>query len=384
LIENAASLVQIPSATGDERAVMERLAEIADGLGLRAHLSEHDVGALRGHPAYPGEEAERDELIGLTVTRPGPPGAPRLCLNGHLDVVAPGTEEWRLGPWSGAVEDGILHGRGSVDMKGAVVAATHALAGFEEPGCEVVLQAVGSEEDGGLGTFAALEADDRFDACLIPEPTGFDVVCAQAGALTFSGEVRGRGAHGALRLEGESAIDLYLEVHAALTEHEKLVNADVVHPLMAELELPYPLSVGRLTAGEWSSSVPDRATFEGRLGVRVGESLEDAAAALRAALDGLPVDLRFDGARFASGETPVDHPFTELVLDSFPGARPIGVPYGADMRLFCERGIPCVMVGTGGLELAHAVDERVAIADLERLRDGIQRVIEAFPASVEA
>ena len=122
-------------------------------------------------------------------------------------MVAPGAEEWRLGPWSGAVEDGFLHGRGSVDMKGAVVAALHALASVEEPGCEVVLQAVGSEEDGGLGTFAALEADDRFDACLIPEPTGFDVVCAQAGALTFSGEVRGRGAHAALRLEGESAID---------------------------------------------------------------------------------------------------------------------------------------------------------------------------------
>ena len=129
LIEDAAALVQVPSVTGDERAAVERLGEIAAGLGLDAQLHEHDLGALRAHPSHPGEEAERDELVGLTVTRPGPPGAPRLCLNGHLDVVAPGTEEWRLGPWSGAVEDGFLHGRGSVDMKGAVVAALHALAG---------------------------------------------------------------------------------------------------------------------------------------------------------------------------------------------------------------------------------------------------------------
>ncbi len=315
------------------------------------------------------------------MVRPGPPGAPRLCLNGHLDVVAPGTEEWRLGPWSGAVEDGYLHGRGSVDMKGAVVAALHALASVEELGCEVVLQAVGSEEDGGLGTFAALEADDRFDACLIPEPTGFDVVCAQAGALTFSGEVHGRGAHAALRLEGASAIDAYIEVHAALADHERAVNSDVANPLLAELDLPYPISVGRLDAGEWSSSVPDRARFEGRLGVRVGESLEDAAAALRAALADLPVELRFDGARFAPGETAADHPFTQLVLAAFPGAQPVGVPYGADMRLFCERGIPCVMVGTPGLELAHAVDERVAVDDLERLQAGIRRVIETFERS---
>jgi len=381
LVRDAAALVAVPSVTGSERTALERLGEMAIDLGLAAELHRHDLDALRAHPAYPGEEAEREELVGLTVTLPGPPGAPRLCLNGHVDVVAPGTEEWRLGPWSGAVEDGMLHGRGSVDMKAAVVAALHALAAAGEPGCEVVLMAVASEEDGGLGSFAAIEADDRFDACLIPEPTGFNVVCAQAGALTFSGEVRGRAAHAALRLEGESAIDAYLEVHRALAEHERHVNADPAHPLMRELDLPYPLSVGRLEAGEWSSSVPDRATFEGRLGVSVGEPLDEAAARLRAALADLPVELRFDGARFASGETAPDHPFTRLVLDAFPGSQPVGVPYGADMRLFCERGIPCVMAGTAGLELAHAVDERVAVADLIRLSEGILRVIEGFPPS---
>ncbi len=158
------------------------------------------------------------------------------------------------------------------------------------------------------------------------------------------------------------------------------MNADVAHPLLAELELPYPLSVGRLEAGDWSSSVPDRARFEGRLGVRIGESLDDAAAALRGALADLPVELRFEGARFAPGETSADHPFARLVLGAFPGSRPVGVPYGADMRLFCERGIPCVMVGTGGIELAHAVDERVPVADLVRLREGIRRVIERLGA----
>ena len=380
LIRDAAAMVRVPSVTGSERAALERLGELAAGLGLDAELHEYDLGGLRAHPSHPGEEAERDELVGLTVTRQGPAGAPRLCLNGHVDVVAPGTEDWQLGPWSGAVENGYLHGRGSVDMKAAVVTALHALAAVDDPGCEVVLMAVASEEDGGLGTFAALEADDRFDACLIPEPTGFDVVCAQAGALTFTGEVRGRAAHAAVRLQGDSAIDAYLAVHRALAEHERRVNADVAHPLLADVDLPYPLSVGRLEAGEWSSSVPDRAKFEGRLGVRIGESLDDAAAALRKALADQPVELRFEGARFAPGETSPDHPFARLMLGAFSGSRPVGVPYGADMRLFCERGIPCVMAGTGGIELAHAVDERVAVADLVRLQEGIQRVIERFGA----
>jgi len=386
LARDTAALVAIPSVTGSELAVLERLGDLAAGLGLDPELREYDLAALRAHPDHPGEEAARHELFGLAIKLPGPPDGPRLALDGHVDVVAPGTEEWRLGPWSGAVEAGYVHGRGSLDMKGAVVAALHAMAAARGRNRgEVVLHAVASEEDGGLGTFAALERDERFGACLIPEPTGFEVVCAQAGALTFAGEVRGRGAHAAMRLEGESAIDAYVGVHAALAEHERSVNAEVQHPLMRELELPYPLSVGRIEGGEWSSSVPDRVGFEGRLGVRVGETLEEAADGLRAALAGHPVQLRFTGARFASGQTPPDHPFAVLVRDaaSAEAGREVavaGVSYGADMRLFCERGIPCVMCGTPGMELAHAVDERVAVSGLARLGRTIARVIEGFGA----
>lgn len=386
LARDAAALVQVPSVTGTERAALERLGEIATALGLEPELHEYELAPLRAHPDHPGEEAGREELWGLSVTLAGPDGAPRLALDGHVDVVAPGSERWVHGPWSGTIAGGALHGRGSVDMKGAVVAALHALAAARgRTSCEVVLHAVASEEDGGLGTFAALENDAAFDACLIPEPTGFGVVCTQAGALTFSGLVGGRAAHAAVRLEGESAIDTYLEVHQALDAHEREVNADVEHPLMRALALPYPLSVGRIEAGQWSSSVPDRLTFEGRLGVRVGETLEEAEEALRAALSDLPVALTFAGARFAPGETPADHPFTELVQEAFTQttghlAQTIGAPYGADMRLFTERGIPCVMAGTPGLERAHAANEWVSISDLTKLAGSIQRIAERFGA----
>src|SRR5688500_8401137 len=173
-------LVRIPSVTGSEREALEWLTRRAAELGLEAELVEHDLASLRAHPGHPGEEAPRDELLTLDVTLPGSlPG--RLCLNGHVDVVGAGGEPWRRGPWSGAIEEGWVHGRGSVDMKGGVIAALHALASLRAAGTatpEVVLQCVPSEEDGGLGTFAALERDDRFDACLVTEPTGFEVVCA--------------------------------------------------------------------------------------------------------------------------------------------------------------------------------------------------------------
>ena len=374
LARDAAALVQVPSVTGDERAALERLAEQAERLGLAVDLCEHDRAGLRAHPGHPGEEAPRDSLWGLTATLPGrAPG--RLCLNGHVDVVSPGNEDWRYGPWSGAIEDGRLHGRGALDMKGAVVAALHAVAALRDVEApEIVLQAVSSEEDGGLGTFAALERDSAFDAALLPEPTALRVVCAQAGALTFRGVVRGRAAHAAERLEGVSAIDRYLRVHAALQAHEATVNSAVAHPLMRELELPYPLLVGRVNAGEWSSMVPDRLEFEGRLGVPVGADLDAARAALQAVVDGalddgeLPCSLVWEGGAFAPGETAVDHPWVDVVRgalrDETGEAAVAGVPWGADMRLFTARGIPAVMVGTRGIELAHAVDESVALAEL--------------------
>jgi acetylornithine deacetylase len=390
LAADAAALVQVPSPTGDERAALERLAALARGLGLRADLQRHDLAALRAHPDHPGEEAPRDELWGLTVAAGGDADR-RLALCVHVDVVAEGSAAWRHGSWSGALEDGWLYGRGSVDMKGAAVAALHALAAVAPAGgagAEVVIVAVASEEDGGLGAFAALERDDAFDACLIPEPTAFDVVCAQAGAVTFEGVVPGVAAHAAHRLEGVSAIDRYVPVHQALAEHERALNADVEHPLMRALDLPYPVLVGRVEAGEWSSTVPDRLRFEGRAPVRVGEEPAAARAAVEAVVARACPDatLSWPGGQFASGETDPAHPFATLVRGALSAelgreAAVAGVPWGADMRLWAARGIPTVMAGTPGIERAHAVDERVRVDDLVILARTIARVATAFSAS---
>jgi acetylornithine deacetylase len=397
LTEDLSRLVQVPSQTGDEGAAIECLAELCAGHGLACAVHEHDLVALRAHPDYPGEEAERTELVGLEASLPAGDGLPRLCLAGHLDVVGPGTEPWRHGPWSGAVADGAVHGRGALDMKAGVVAALHAMAavaataGSDGPPCEVVLLGVSSEEDGGLGAFAALERDDRYDACLIPEPTDFSVICAHGGALTVHGVVTGVGAHAAFRLAGISAIDRYVPIHAALAEVERALNERVDHPLMAELELPYPVLVGQLQAGSWSSQVPDHLEFVARVGVPVGMAKADVRtmverAVADAARPGPAVELRWVGGQFGSGSTDADHPFARLVTSALeaelpPDQRPArraGVSYGADMRLFTERGIPCVMVGPAGMRLAHAVDEHVRIDDVLRTARMIVRTIVAF------
>jgi acetylornithine deacetylase len=383
IARDTAALVQAASLTGDERPALERLGELAAALGLDAELHEHDLAALRAHPDHPGEEAPRDELLGLSVTLPGTrPG--RIALNGHVDVVGVGSRAWTHEPFSGAIADGHVHGRGSVDMKGGVVAALHALAELREgERPEVVLQAVASEEDGGLGTFAALERDAAFDAVLIPEPTGYEVVCAQAGALTFHVTVRGRAAHAAMRLAGRSALDRYVGVHLAIQAHEREINRAVEHPAMQAVALPYPINVGLIQGGEWSSSVPDRVVFEGRLGVPLGADLGEARAAFESVLDdgeSPPPEVEWTGGQFAPGATPPDDPWVAQVAAAVTAerrapARLTGVPYGADMRLYCARGIPAVMVGTPGLELAHAVDERVRIEDLAAVARIIVRAV---------
>jgi acetylornithine deacetylase len=198
--------------------------------------------------------------------------------------------------------------------------------------------------------------------------------------------VPGRATHAAHRLAGCSALDRYVAVHAALHDLERRLNADVEHPLMRELALPYPLLVGQIAGGEWSSQVPDRVEFEGRVGVPVGAAADDVRAALEAAVtaaldDGeAPARIDWTGGAFLPADTPPDHPWAALVAAAVRDERgvpnrPVGVPWGADMRLFTARGIPCAMAGTSGIERAHAVDEWVALDELEAVARALVRVV---------
>ena len=108
LARDAADLVRVPSITGDDTPRWSSSPSARRPPDSTADLHQHDLAALRAHPDHPGEEAPRDELWGVTATLAGDGG--RLCLNGHVDVVGPGTEPWE--PWSGAIDDGRLHGRG--------------------------------------------------------------------------------------------------------------------------------------------------------------------------------------------------------------------------------------------------------------------------------
>ena len=245
--------------------------------------------------------------------------------------------------------------------------------------CIVAL--VPSEEDGGQGTLAAIRAGATGDLCVIPEPSGLDVVIAHAGAITFRLTVPGRAAHASRRTEGVSALDNLGDLVRALEADEVRRNAAETDPLMTALGLPYPTIIGTVAGGEWASTVMDRVVAEGRYGVRLGQAPEEAADELRACIDAAcaahpflrdhPAIVEIIGARFASSQVPADHPLPvslAAAAEAVTGRRPAltGVPYGADMRLFIGVGeTPCVIFGPGDVRLAHAADERVPLAEVE-------------------
>src|SRR3954467_3954439 len=282
IVADLLELLAVPSVGGSdaEADIQQGLSRRLDGLGMEVDLWSMDLPSLTSAAGFPGVEVERAEAWGLVGTRPGVSDRPALVLQGHVDVVPAGARaRGGADPFEPSVVDGRIHGRGACDMKAGVVANLAAMSAIARSGVllrdGVALHLVVGEEDGGLGAFGTLARGHGGDACIITEPTSGTLITAAAGALTFTLGVQGRATHASTPYAGSSAIDAYLSIHWALAELQAERNA-VVEPLMRESPVPYPLVIGRLRAGDWSSSVPDLLVADGRLGLRIEEDPADA------------------------------------------------------------------------------------------------------------
>ena len=376
-------LVATPSVTGDERAAIDLVAGWLEPVADEVDLWVTPMAALEADPAYPGREMERDTVPVVAGRVAGNRPGPTLVFTGHVDVVPIGDSTlWSRNP-HGELEDGFLYGRGAADMKAGLVAAIEAFTtlatGDRDFAGEVRLVAVPGEEDGGTGTLAAIRRGWTGDMVMITEPTAQDdelrVVVAHGGALTFSIEIFGRAAHAATRRLGESALDHFWTLHRALGRLEAELNDRETDPIMRDLGLPYPTTIGIVRGGDWASNVMASLTAEVRVGVTINETIAQAEErferSLRAAilgdpwLDAHPPRIERTGAAFGSSRVEPTHPLVAAVQDaagSVVGARPplVGAPYGCDMALWTrEGGAATVVFGPGDVRHAHAADERV-------------------------
>jgi len=384
LVARLRELIAIDSSAGRETPAQEWMAAFMDDSGLAVDRWELDLPALRQDPSY-SEELDRASALGVVGQWGGDTG-PTLVLNGHVDVVPAGEPRlWSVPPFEAAVRDGRVYGRGSADMKGGLLCGLFALRALRAAGVEldgsVRVQSVVGEEDGGIGTLAAVRRGHTGDAAIVLEPTRLVLAPAQAGAFNFRVTVPGKAAHGALRAEGVDPIDRFIPLYRALQALEGERNARPRHPLFRDTELPFALCVGTIRGGIWASTVAESVTFEGRMGIAPDEDPAAARRELERAIGDTaerdpwlrdhPPTVEWWGGQFSPAATDAGDPIVAAVDTAHAdvtGSRPEvrGMPYGADMRLLAnEGGVPTVLYGPGDVRRAHAPDEYIEIDELE-------------------
>ena len=377
--------VQSPSLANNEGPVQELVQNKLDSLGLITRRIPVIFDAIKDHPAFCDDGFSPNTRVNVIGQWNNDGGGKSLILNGHVDVVPTGPEElWHESPWSGAIKNGKIYGRGSTDMKGGLSAAIFAVQilqkiGFK-PNGNVMVQSVVGEESGGCGTLTNIVKEYSADAAVILEPTSLKISPIQSGALTFRLTIPGRATHAAMRWDGVSAIEKFNLIHQSILEFEKERHQSFDIKYYESKDRVAPINIGTIKGGEWHSTVPETVVAEGRLGVFPGESAQDARDTFETHLktisetddwlkENLPIVEWFEG-QFESGKTDINHPLIQSLSDCYhqtTGDAPIieGVTYGSDLRLFTNHAhIPAVLFGPGDVRLAHAANEYVEIDEV--------------------
>lgn len=385
MLDYLGQLVAVRSLSGQETPAQEMMAAQMARCGLEVDVWALDFEALRRHPAF-SIEVERDHSLGVVGTLGAERGGRSLIFNGHVDVVPSGNEaHWHYPPWQATLAEGNVYGRGALDMKGGLCCALFAAKAVHEAGVQLkgklMIESVIGEEDGGVGTLAAVLRGYRADGAVVVEPTELIVAPAQAGALNFRLTIPGFSAHGCMREEGVSAIEKFFPIYQAIMSLERERNQQLQDARFADYSLPYAICIGTVQAGDWASSVADWLTCEGRYGVAVGEDIAAARHQLKTTIAAAaqadpwlrdhPPQLEWWGGQFHPAGIAMDHPLVETVSGAFntmTGRAPHrqGMTYGADMRLLVNEGqTPTVLFGPGDVRKAHQPDEFVPLAELK-------------------
>jgi acetylornithine deacetylase len=295
------------------------------------------------------------------VAHRGPPGG--LALSGHMDTV-PDTG-WSEDPWSGRIENGLLHGLGSTDMKGAVAAAIVAAQDLP-PEIPITLLITTDEETTKLGakriverSALARQAAPRF--IVVAEPTGMRPIRGHRAHVQFTATATGLQAH--------SSTGLGLNANWPLVPF--LVSAEAIYRRLrsdTSLQDPAydpPFSDFNIVIDNHGAAINvtvprATATIKFRYSAKVDPQPIVDAVAEAADRAGLTLDLAYEGR---PPELPETHEVVRL-CESVTGNRTGVAPYGTDASQLQDLA-PCIICGPGDIGVAHKPGETVALANLE-------------------
>ena len=374
----AQALIRCPSVTPQEGGALSFIARVLGDAGFEVH-----------RPVFSSEGTPNVENL---YARFGV-GHPHLVFAGHTDVVPPGdVARWRHDPFGGIVEGGELFGRGATDMKGGVAcmmaAALAYLAEHPDFSGSVGFLITGDEEGPAVnGTVKLLDwakaKGERFDHCILGEPTnpealGDMIKIGRRGSLTGRLVVHGKQGHVAYPQLAENPIAGMVRLVAALkaepldrgTAHFDATNLefttlDVGNPASNVIpdggagDLQHPLQRPLVAADARGGTPSPLARGRRKRGALHGELRSDERCGFHDRARQLRLPDRGDRGR------------------DRPPARRSRRPAAPRMRASSRNHCPVVEFGLVG-QTMHQVDERVAVADLDRLAAIYRNALERY------
>jgi acetylornithine deacetylase len=357
----------VPAALApDDRSALARLAADLVAIDSRSAVSNLAL-AERIEAELGGFEVERldyTDAAGVPkralVAHRGPPGG--HALSGHMDTV-PETG-WREDPWAPRLgAEGVLHGLGSVDMKGPLAACIVAARSVPEH-VPATLLITTDEETTKAGARAvagsALARRLGLRGVLVAEPTGLVPVRGHRASVSITATAEGVQAHsstGRGRNANWDLIPFLAEMHALA---QRLRD----EPAFRDPAYDPPFPDFNLVIDNHGTAVNvtvPRATC--RIKFRRSRALrpEPVLEVVRAAAERAGVRLEIS-AEGEAPELPDDHPLVRLCAE-LTGRAPATVPFGTD-AVELQRLAPCIVLGPGDIGRAHTPEECVPLAEL--------------------
>ncbi|MFP4538054.1 MAG: succinyl-diaminopimelate desuccinylase [Dichotomicrobium sp.] len=374
----AQELVRRASVTPDAAAALDFVGTTLAGAGFTCHRLQFS-------------EAGTPDVDNL-YARIGD-GRPHLCFAGHVDVVPPGDDSlWTHPPFSGHVTDGVLWGRGAVDMKGGVAcmmaAALDFLAARGAPSGSISFLVTGDEEGPAInGTRKVLgwmaEHGERPDHCLLGEPTnpkalGETIKVGRRGSLSARLVITGTQGHVAYPDQANNPVRGLAQVLDRLTALR--LDEGTAHFAPSNLE------VTSVETGNTADNViPAQVVMQFNIrfnDAHTPESLRERIAGLVAeALSGtgLNHELTFhlSGDSFLTEPGPWVGALAEAITDVTGRTPSYDTGGGTSDARFIKDYCPVVEFGLTSA-LIHAVDERVPVDDLHQLTAIYRRFLERY------
>lgn len=270
----------------------------------------------------------------------------------HVDTVPVGSSAgWGVDPFGGEIADGLVHGRGASDMKAGVVASAAALVEAARRGTPAALLLTSDEEVGCLGAVRARDAVRALAprAVVIPEATRNRVHLGHRGALWLRVVSGGRAAHGSTPELGVNAIDRLADLTVRARTQLPLAG----HPYLG----PETVNLGTLSGGTATNIVPEHA--EAHLDHRITGDGADLLAWWRRQPEADEVTVT---SHLPAVSTDAADPW---VAPRAPEADPVRYFTDASVLAPALPGVPVVIWGPGDPARMHAVDEHVAVSELE-------------------